>query len=233
VAHLTTSVRRLIAIITTAAGAVGGLTALSTTTMAGSATLPTAHAENCPPVEVIFARGRNEPPGVGEVGQPFVDALRARVPKDIGVYAVNYPADTQIGQGANDISSRIQYMAGACPDTRLVVGGYSLGAASVTVGLSATEGGFGFKNPLPPGVDGHVAAVVLFGNFSHRMGAGNITAAFRDRTFDACNAGDPICNDGFPAITDMQRIWPSHLQPAYNASGLVDQAADFAAGRVQ
>ena len=39
---------------------------------------PSASAEPCPDVEVIFARGTGEPPGVGGVGQAFVDALRSQ-----------------------------------------------------------------------------------------------------------------------------------------------------------
>lgn len=226
-----TFVRRLAACSLAAAGAVGGLMVPSSL---GSGGLPVAHADPCPPVEVIFARGRHEDPGPGRLGNTFIDALRARVPKDIGVYGVNYPADTQIAAGANDLSNRVQYMAGACPDTRLVVGGYSLGAVSATVALSANDTGFGFKRPLPPGIDPHIAAVVLFGNFSHRAGAGNIAAVYRDRTFDACNGTDPICSDGFPqTLGEMQRDWPNHLQDGYIGSGLVDQAADFVAARVQ
>lgn len=227
------SVRRYAASMLVAASAVGGLPLWSA---AGpSAALPVASADPCPPVEVIFARGRHEQPGVGRLGQSFVDALRARVPDEqIGVYGVNYPADTQIAEGANDMSSHIQYMADACPDTRLVVGGYSLGAASAAVALSATGGGFGFKNPLPPGADTHIAAVVLVGNVTRRMGGSSIAPVYRDRTFEACNSADPVCGDGFPqTIADLQRDWSSHLQDAYIGSGMVDQAADFAAGRVR
>ena len=35
--------------------------------------LPSAAADPCPDVEVVFARGTTEPPGVGGVGQAFVD----------------------------------------------------------------------------------------------------------------------------------------------------------------
>lgn len=50
-------------------------------------------AEPCPDVEVVFARGTGEPPGIGSVGGLFVDALRSQVgAKSLGVYAVNYPA---------------------------------------------------------------------------------------------------------------------------------------------
>ena len=54
-----------------------------------------AHADPCPDVEVVFARGSGEPPGLGSVGGPFVDALRSQIgSKTLGVYPVNYPAST-------------------------------------------------------------------------------------------------------------------------------------------
>jgi cutinase len=227
VATISTFVRRLAACTLAAAGAVGGLVVSPSFTPGG---LPSAHADPCPPVEVIFARGRNEAPGPGRLGNAFIDAFRARVPMEVAAYGANYPANTEIAQGANDISSRIQYMAGACPDTRLVVGGYSLGAASAAVALSATDVGFGFKNPLPPDVGNHVAAVVLFANVTRRMGGGGVGPAFRDRVFEACNPEDPICRTGMP---DFQNDWGSHLQDSYINGGLVNQAADFAAARVQ
>ncbi|MGH3522429.1 MAG: cutinase family protein, partial [Mycobacterium sp.] len=52
-----------------------------------------ASAERCPDVEVIFARGTAEPPGLGRIGQQFVDALRWRVgPRSFDVYPVNFTA---------------------------------------------------------------------------------------------------------------------------------------------
>ncbi len=130
--------------------------------------VPSASAA-CPAVEVVFARGRLESPGVGILGNAFVSALRSKTNKNVGVYAVRYPADTEIDIGANDMSAHIQDMANNCPDTRLVLGGYSLGAAVTDVVLAVPFDFFGFTNPLPPGMDQHIAAVALFGNGS-RMG---------------------------------------------------------------
>ena len=130
---------------------------------------PSASARPARRSRSIFARGRLEPPGVGILGNAFVSALRSKTNKNIGVYAVRYPADNEIDVGANDMSAHIQYMMNNCPDTRLVLGGYSLGAAVTDVVLAVPFDFFGFKNPLPPGADQHIAAVALFGNGS-RMG---------------------------------------------------------------
>ncbi|EUA40267.1 cutinase family protein [Mycobacterium avium subsp. avium 2285 (R)] len=54
-----------------------------------------ASAAPCPDIEVTFARGTAEPPGVGGVGQAFVEALRSQAgARSLGVYPVNYPPTT-------------------------------------------------------------------------------------------------------------------------------------------
>lgn len=224
--------QKFVAAAAAVAAVLGGF--LATTTAGPAAQIATASAEPCAPVELIFARGRNEAPGVGRLGNNLVGALNARLPQPIGVYGVNYPANTEIPAGANDISNRIQYMAGACPDTRLIVGGYSLGAAAAALALSATQTGMGFNRPLPPGMDRHIAAVVLVGNISKQIPGHQIAGQYVERTIDVCNAEDPVCSGGLPNdLNDLQRVWGDHLQDGYIGSGLIDQAADFAAARVR
>jgi cutinase-like protein len=174
-----------------------------------AALIPSASAA-CPDAEVVFARGREEPPGVGAVGDALVNSLRGKTRMSVGVYGVNYPANISTGSGANDMSAHVQSMARSCPNTRMVLGGYSLGAEVVDRAMWAG---------LPPGVDQHIAAVALFGNGSRRL-----APAFAGKTIDQCAPGDPICGRG--------TNWPSHLQPSYIDSGLVDQAASFVAGKL-
>ena len=92
--------------------------------------------------------------------------------------------------------------------------------------VAVTEPAFGFTNPLPPGLDQQVAAVALFGNGTRGILAPvpDFSPAFAAKTVDVCAHGDPICSGGLN--------WPSHLQPAYIDSGLVDRAADFVAARL-
>src|SRR5271156_1551548 len=101
--------------------------------------LPPAWA-SCPDVEVVFARGTDEPPGVGKVGGAFIDSLRRQTRRNVGAYGVNYPADKDFlaaTNGANDASGHVQQMAGNCPKKKLVLGGYSQGAAVIDIVTAA------------------------------------------------------------------------------------------------
>src|SRR5215211_4621192 len=139
--------------------------AVAATLVVLSAPIPSASAQPCPDVEVVFARGTDEPPGIGGVGQPFVDSLRSQVGgRSVGVYAVNYPASTEFPtavQGVNDASAHVRYMAANCPNTRMVLGGFSQGAAVMGLitadvvpdGVPASS----VTGPMPADVADHVA----------------------------------------------------------------------------
>jgi cutinase-like protein len=198
--------------------------------LAPSTLIPTASA-SCSDVEVVFARGRLESPGAGIVGNNFVSALRSRVNKNVSLYAVRYPADTEIDVGANDMSAHVQNTINGCPNTRIVLGGYSLGAAVTDVVMAAPIAAFGFTNPLPPGSDQHIAAIALFGNGTQWVGPiTNFNPTYADRTIDLCHGTDPICNPADPHT--WQDNWPQHSGNLYISDGMVNQAADFVAGKL-
>jgi cutinase-like protein len=187
--------------------------------------ITSAAAEPCPDVEVVFARGTTEPPGVGGVGQAFVDSLRSQLSgRSVGVYAVNYPASRDFSSstpaGRDDASSHIQSMAANCPDTQMVFGGYSQGAAVVDLATTA----------MPAQVADHVAAAAVFGgprsSFADSLSPGplpSIGPLYAAKTIDLCVPNDPICFEG-------GWDWPAHA--AYVPSGMVNQAAAFAASRL-
>jgi cutinase len=186
-----------------------------------------ASADDCPDIEVVFARGTNDSPGLGNVGGAFVDALRGKVGgRSVGAYAVNYPASFDFlaaAGGANDASAHIQYMVDNCPNTRLVLGGYSQGAAVIDVISAVPIPAVGFNNPLPPNVPDHVAAIAVFGNPSAKLGLPlTVSPVWGGRAIDLCNANDAVCQ------TDGENM-AAHR--AY-AGGPTNQAADFVAGLV-
>jgi cutinase len=184
-----------------------------------------ASADGCPDIEVVFARGTNDAPGLGNVGDAFVNALRGKVGgRSVGAYAVSYPANFDFlaaADGANDASGHIQFMADNCPDTRLVLGGYSQGAAVIDVISAIPMPVLGFNNPLPPNVPGHVAAIAAFGNPSAKLGLPLTTSpVWGGRAIDLCNGGDPICQ------TDGKSLSAHRAYPG----GPTNQAANFVAG---
>lgn len=192
-------------------------------------TPPSAHAsEACSDVEVVFARGTAEPAGVGLVGQAFVDDLRAALTdRTVSVYAVNYPASydfMRATNGATDASMHVQATAAACPDTSIVLGGFSQGAAVID-GITADPGAlFGLGQPMPADVANHVAAVAVLGNPLNRFG-GPLTALsplYGAKTIDLCNGADPVCSNG-----DDRSAHSLYVQ-----TGLASQAADFVAQRL-
>lgn len=185
-----------------------------------------ASADDCPDIEVVFARGTNEDPGLGLPGGAFVDSLRSKVGgRSVGAYAVVYPATYDFlaaAQGANDASAHIQYMMNACPNTRLVLGGYSQGAAVIDVLAAVPIPGIGFTNPLPPNTPDFVAALVAFGNPSGKLGLPLTSSpVWGGRSIDLCNGGDPVCGPGEDVAAHR----------AY-AGGQSNAAANFVAGLV-
>jgi cutinase len=185
-----------------------------------------AQAEGCPDIEVVFARGTNEAPGLGRIGSAFVDSLSNKVGgRSVGAYAVNYPASFDFlaaAGGANDASGHIQWMINNCPNTRLVLAGYSQGAAVIDIIAAVPVPGIGFNAPLPPNAPEHVAALAVFGNPSAKIGLPlTVSPVWGSRAIDLCNPGDPVCTSG----NDV----PAHR--AYDG-GPVEQAAGFVAGRL-
>ncbi|WP_408066347.1 cutinase family protein [[Mycobacterium] nativiensis] len=190
-----------------------------------------AVAYGCPDIEVIFARGTTEPPGVGWIGQQFVDALRWRAGgRPMDVYPVDFPSVPDFAPttaGVADAGSHIRDTAAACPATAMVLGGYSRGAALIGYATEPTAAGFG--TPLPPEVAGHVAAVVLLGKPSDAY-LGSIGAppvklgpGYAAKSIDLCAPGDPICSTGADGAAHA----------AYAANGMTAQAADFAIAQLK
>ncbi len=148
--------------------------------------------------------------------------------QSIGTYAVKYPASwdfLQVAAGANDASRRVQTIAATCPDSKIVLGGYSQGAAIMDVVTTSPIAALGYTAPLPAAVVPHVAAVAVFGNPSARLGQPLtiLSPDFGARTADLCNTNDPVCSLG--------KDFDAHVR--YPQSGLVNLAAQWIARHVQ
>ncbi|BBZ46461.1 cutinase family protein [Mycobacterium parmense] len=198
--------------------------------------LPSALAQ-CPDVQVVFARGTGEPPGVGPTGQAFVDALRARVaPRSYDVYPVNYPASDQWAtgiDGVRDAGAHVVSMAHDCPNTKMVLGGYSQGAAVMGfVTSAAVPDGIDpatVPKPLDPSIADHVSSVVLFGTPNVRamnfLGEPPLAIGpiYQSKTIKVCAPDDPVCSDGLN--------FAAHNTYADDGA-MIDKGVDFAASHL-
>ena len=180
---------------------------------------------------MVFARGTGELPGPGRVGQLFADHLAAQSGgRRIETYGVNYPASYNFfttGIGASDAAAHITATAQRCSSTKVVLGGFSQGAAAVSMlagvpPLGNTVGDLASSPPLPPDIADRVTAVAVFGNPSARFGAPlSENGQFAGRTIDMCAGGDPICS-----VTGHDRAAHS----AYAESDYAGVAAGYVAG---
>lgn len=175
-----------------------------------------------------------------------MDSLRAKTNgKSVDVYAVNYPASLDFATaaaGVIDASNRVVEMSQNCPPaTKIVLGGYSQGAAVaayITEDAIPPEGYTppppGMSGPMPPSVADHVAAVTLLGKPSSGFlqliytGAPPIDVGpprYAGKTLDLCIPPEdpPVCS---PTGGD------NGAHGAYTIRGMTDQAAEFVVGKL-
>ncbi|MGO9695273.1 MAG: cutinase family protein [Mycobacterium sp.] len=202
----------------------GAAIATTSAALSGPTGIPSAHADPCPAVEVTFARGTGQPSGVGKVGQAFIDSLGSQISgRSMDVYSVNYPATAAFASsaqtGADDVVAHVGDMMGRCPNTQMVLGGFSQGAGVIDLAAPA----------LPPQAIDHVAAIAVFGNPTSPL-ASNLSGAvfppigppYSSKTIDLCADGDPACSGGGNIMA----------HGSYVQSGMTSQAATFVAGRL-
>nr|WP_066170988.1 cutinase family protein [Gordonia hydrophobica] len=218
---------------------------------ASTGSSPAVAAPHCVDVHVLFARGTAETaPPLGVTGIAFGNAVRDRLHgKSVRVEAVQYAASSDFTEklkfaesfvkGVEYAQRRMMSIAATCPDTKIVLGGYSQGAAlagytissSIKIPAKYSEFDSYVPKPLPAEIAKHVAAVVEFGppskRFIREAGAPAITpqAAYRGKTARYCAQGDTICN-GAPLGG------PNALHLLYPVNGMMEQAANYVADRV-
>lgn len=186
---------------------------------------------------MLFARGTGEPPGLGPTGQAFIDSLRSRLgARSVEVYPVDYPASREWSTGLDgirDVSAHVLSTAGSCPHTKMVLSGYSQGAAVMGfVTSAAVPDGVDpstVPKPLTPEIARHVAAVVLFGMPNARamdfLGEPPVVIgpSYAAKTIKLCVPEDPVCSDGMN--------FSAHNTYADDTT-MIEQGADFAATRL-
>lgn len=184
-----------------------------------------AGAAPCADIDVVVARGTQEPGFLGAViGDPLYWHLRQTLPGSVTAYPVHYPANLldpdSLSAGTRDMTDHLVHQSAICPDQRFILVGYSQGAAVTQgvlgTGIVATLAGV---SVAPPEVAWRISAVLLFGDPVLPLGW-QVPAAYLGRTANYCAGGDPVCGGG--------------MDPATHAryGDFMWAAANFAAGRI-
>ncbi|KAF4633673.1 hypothetical protein G7Y89_g4441 [Cudoniella acicularis] len=154
----------------------------------------------CTTYTVIFARGTSEPGNVGIlVGPPFFDALKSVVGSSavtiqgVNDYAASVEGYLEGGDptGSAEMATQIKAAKAACPNTKLIVSGYSQGGQIVHNAAAL----------LPAATAEWISKVVIFGDPDNGKPVTNVASA-NVKIF--CSAADNICVNG-----DL--ILPAHL----------------------
>ncbi|KAF7369603.1 Acetylxylan esterase 2 [Mycena venus] len=175
------------------------VTALPSTLVAGP-------SSGCSAIHVITARASTEAPGEGIIGA-VVSSVVQGSSQNVSRESVDYPAtvanyDSSESLGVTDMENKLAAKAGSCPDTKIVLMGYSQGA-QVTGDTMVAQGA---------GVS-QVAAVILMGDPAHVAGesfqkgtannqngifprSNNGLEQFSDKIASFCDIGDEFCASG-------------------------------------
>ncbi|KAH0429729.1 cutinase [Colletotrichum camelliae] len=166
----------------------------------------------CANMIVVFARGTTERGNVGTIaGPPFFQALSAQVGGNLEVQGIEYPADIPgflaggDANGSQEMATLTQQAITNCPNSAVIMSGYSQGGQLVHNGAAM----------MPAEMTAKVAGVVIFGDPLNGQAVQGVDAS---RTKVICHNGDNICEGG-------NQIRRAHLTYGNDA----DEAASFAA----
>ncbi|PQE15609.1 cutinase protein [Rutstroemia sp. NJR-2017a BBW] len=157
-------------------------------------------ARACSDVTVIFARGTTETGTLGTVvGPPLLSALQSALGShSVSMQGVTYAADVagflQGGDpaGSQTMANMVTSTLSSCPNTKVVMSGYSQGGQVVHKAAKL----------LPAETTAKVSSAVIFGDPDNGQAVQGIAAS---KTDIICHFGDNICQGGsmilYPHLT--------------------------------
>ncbi|KAK2000719.1 cutinase [Colletotrichum falcatum] len=166
-------------------------------------------------VHIIVCRASTERPGTGVIGE-IATSIQGQIPGS-DIEAVDYPAELNPYNpsqeaGVKAMTKMVQDYAARCPETKMVLMGYSQGAhVTADVMCGTSENGFTATQPQSAEVASKVAAILLMGDPSHvngepyNQGTSQNNGLFprtkgckgvANKMVSFCNTGDPFCDGG-------------------------------------
>jgi hypothetical protein len=177
----------------------------------------------CAQVSIITARASTEAAGEGITGALVTQVVNAST-QTVSRAAVSYPATlnnyaNSSLQGINALKTQLTNLVNSCPNTKVVLMGYSQGAHVVGDVLGGGQGGSlgATTAPVASSISSHVVAVATFGDPRHVASGPNFNAgtstrngrfprsaaqvsalnAFSPRIRSWCDRNDTFCAGGF------------------------------------
>ncbi|KAK2812220.1 hypothetical protein FQN50_001578 [Emmonsiellopsis sp. PD_5] len=170
----------------------------------------------CKDIAFIFARGSTEIGNMGTIcGPPTADRIIKEFGKDaVAVQGVDYRAGLETNflpngadpLGIRDMKEKLSETVSKCPETIIVAGGYSQGAALTHQAVEESD----------RAVVDRIAGIVTFGDTQKLQDRGKVPGYPPEKTKIICALGDMVC-------TGTLVITPAHLTYGVNAR----EAGDF------
>ncbi|PYI00523.1 cutinase-domain-containing protein [Aspergillus sclerotiicarbonarius CBS 121057] len=174
-----------------------GLSSLLSSFTSGSGSMTengvTQHSGSCKKLTFIFARGTTEMGNMGSVVGPEVASqLASLTGNQVTVQGVNYPADWEgnmsLGSsGGPTMASYVKEALQQCPNTKVVLGGYSQGSMVVHNAANSLSAG-------------QLSGAVLFGDPLKMTSVGKLSSS---KVKEFCASGDPVCENGFNVMAHL------------------------------
>ncbi|RAK96786.1 carbohydrate esterase family 5 protein [Aspergillus ibericus CBS 121593] len=191
-----------------------GLSSLLSSFTSGSGSMTengvTQHSGSCKKLTFIFARGTTEMGNMGSVVGPEVASqLASLTGNQVTVQGVNYPADWEgnmsLGSsGGPTMASYVKEALQQCPNTKVVLGGYSQGSMVVHNAANSLSAG-------------QLSGAVLFGDPLKMTSVGKLSSS---KVKEFCASGDPVCENGMNVMAHL-----SYGADAKEAAQFLVQAA--------
>ncbi|KAL7621746.1 hypothetical protein AAE478_009073 [Parahypoxylon ruwenzoriense] len=175
----------------------------------------------CRAVILIFARGTNQDGNIGDdPGPQTINQLKEALGADtVAAQGVDYPAllidNLRPGgcdpEDTDNMRALITQAATQCPSSKLVVSGYSQGAALVHRSVESASAN----------VKDRIFAAVTFGDTQKAQDDGRVPDFDASKTLILCHNGDRVC-EGTLIVTDAH----------HDYHDLAPDAVDFILGKV-
>ncbi|TLD27387.1 carbohydrate esterase family 5 protein [Venturia nashicola] len=205
---------------------------------------------SCKKAALLFARGTGEPGNMGfVVGPGLGSGMKKAMNGDVLIQGVDYSTNFS-GGGATEMVKLVKSIKAKCPNTKIVLGGYSQGAMQVHQALGSlgpdavsVSVAVTFGDPYSNqgwGTGGVVGSVMGLGRPGAAAGGGGVNGFDPNNGLIICSNGDFVCGvvpniggavpKATAADTKPAKAGAGHI--SYSADGSIPKALAFIAARI-